>query len=117
MRPESVGARLFQNIIDGGFTGPVFPVNPKYQKLNDSTCYPSIRVIDKPVDLAVIATPAATVSEIIHECGEHGVHAAIIVSAGFEDVPIETVAAADHPVNHLLHVRITQRFRSMGYTI
>lgn len=89
LRPESVGTRLFQNIINGGFTGPVFPVNPKYENLNDSTCYPSIRAIGKPVDLAVIATPAATVSEIIHQCGEHGVHAAIIVSAGFEDAPGE----------------------------
>lgn len=92
LRPEVVGTRLFQNIIDGGFTGPVFPVNPKYEKLNDSTCYPSIRAIGKPVDLAVIATPAATVSEIIHECGEHGVRAAIIVSAGIEDAPGEAGA-------------------------
>ena len=85
IQPESVGTRLFQNIIEGGFTNPVYPVNPKYKKLDDKTCYPSIRAIDKPADLAVIATPAATVFEIIHECGEHGVRAAIILSAGFED--------------------------------
>lgn len=90
MRPESVGARLFQNIIEGGFTGPVFPINPKYEKLDNKTCYPSIRAIGHPVDLAVIATPAASVSEIIHECGEHGVRAAMILSAGFEDMQGET---------------------------
>ncbi len=57
LRLGSVGAQLFQKIIDGGFTGSVFPVNPKYEKLNDSTCYSSIRANGKPVDLAVIATP------------------------------------------------------------
>jgi acetyltransferase len=86
IQPESVGTRLYQNIIEGGFTGPVYPVNPKYENLDNKTCYPSIRAIDKPVDLAVIATPAVTISEIIHECGENGVRAAIILSAGFEDM-------------------------------
>jgi acetyltransferase len=57
--------------------------------LGNKTCYPSIHAIDKSVDLAVIATPAATVSEIIHECGEHGVRAVIILSAGFEDMQVE----------------------------
>lgn len=85
LQPKSVGTRLFQNIIEGGFTGPVYPINPKYKKLDRKTCYSSIRAIGKSVDLAVIATPAATVSEIIHECGEYGVRAAIILSAGFED--------------------------------
>ncbi len=89
---ESVGTRLFQNIIEGGFTGSVYPINPKYKKLDHKTCYPSIRAINKPVDLAVIATPAVTVSEIIHECGEHGVRAAIILSAGFEDTQGEAGA-------------------------
>ncbi|MDP1558382.1 MAG: CoA-binding protein, partial [Nitrosomonas sp.] len=85
MQTDSVGTRLFQNIIKAGFTGSVYPVNPKYKKLGHKACYPSIQAISETVDLAVIATPTATVSEIIHECGEHGVRAAIILSAGFED--------------------------------
>ncbi len=85
IQPGSVGNRLFQNIIKGGFIGSVYPINPKYEKLDHKTCYPSISAIGGPVDLAVIATPAATVCKIIHECGEHGLLAAIILSAGFED--------------------------------
>ncbi|SFL10303.1 acetyltransferase [Nitrosomonas aestuarii] len=84
MKSASVGTRLFQNIIASGFAGPVYPINPKYNNLDQQTCYPSIRAIGKSVDLAVIATPVATIPEIIHECGEQGVRAAIILSAGFE---------------------------------
>jgi len=82
-RPESVGARVFENLVNDGFAGPVYPVNPKHSELRGKPCYPSITAISEPVDLAVIATPAATVPQIIHDCGEHGVRAAIVLSAGF----------------------------------
>lgn len=80
---DSVGGRVFDNLLKGGFSGAVFPVNPKHKRLHGKPCYPSIAAIGKPVDLAVIATPAATVPEIIHACGEYGVRAAVIISAGF----------------------------------
>ena len=82
---DSVGGRVFDNLRKAGFSGPVYAINPKYKRLYHQPCYPSIAAIGKPVDLVVIATPAATVSEIIHACGEHGVRAAIIISAGFND--------------------------------
>lgn len=82
-RAESVGGRVLRNILDGGFAGPVYPVNPKHASIGGQRCYASIDEIAEPVDLAVVATPAATVPEIVHACGEHGVRAAIIHSAGF----------------------------------
>ncbi|MCW9015314.1 MAG: bifunctional acetate--CoA ligase family protein/GNAT family N-acetyltransferase [Gammaproteobacteria bacterium] len=84
-RAESVGARVFDNLLKGGFSHPVYAINPKYKRLRRQTCYPSIAAINKPVDLAIITTPAAGVAEIIHACGEHGVRAAIIISAGFSE--------------------------------
>jgi len=84
-RPDAVGARVFDNLRQAGFAGPVYAINPKYKRVHDQPCYPSITAVGKPVDLAVIATPASTVSEIIHACGEHGVHAAIIISTGFSE--------------------------------
>ena len=84
-RPESVGARVFDNLRSGGFSGPIYAINPKYKRLYHHPCYPSISAIGKHVDLAVIATPAKTVAEIIHACGEHGVRAVIIISAGFSE--------------------------------
>jgi acetyltransferase len=84
-RADAVGGRVFDNLRDAGFSGPIYAINPKYKQLHKQPCYPSIAAIAKPVDLAVIATPAQTVPEIIHACGEHGVRAVIIISTGFND--------------------------------
>lgn len=84
-RTDSVGARVFDNLRKGGFRKPIYAINPKYKRLHRKPCYPTIAAIGKPVDLAVIATPATGVAEIIHACGEHGVRAAIIISAGFSE--------------------------------
>ncbi|KKN08765.1 hypothetical protein LCGC14_1053400 [marine sediment metagenome] len=83
--PDSVGRRVFDNLVDTDFSGPVFAINPKYDQIDDHTCYPSIDVINESVDLAVIATPASTIEDIIHQCGKAGVKAAIIISAGFSE--------------------------------
>ncbi len=83
--PDSVGARIFQNIVGGGFAGPIYPINPKHAQVGDYPCYPNIAATPGPVDLAVIATPAASVPEIIRACGEQGVHAAIVHSTGFAE--------------------------------
>jgi len=84
-RPDAVGGRVFDNLHKAEFSGPIYAINPKYKRLYKQPCYPTVSAIGKPVDLAVIATPAATVADIIHACGEHGVRAAIIISAGFSE--------------------------------
>ena len=83
--PDAVGARVFSNLRDAGFSGSIYAINPKYKQLYQQPCYPSIDAIAKPVDLAVIATPAKTIPEIIHACGQHGVRSVIIISTGFND--------------------------------
>ncbi len=82
---DAVGGRIFDNLHKSGFAGAIHAINPKYQQLRDQPCHAGISEIDSHVDLAIIATPAKTVAEIIHACGEHGVKSAIIVSAGFGD--------------------------------
>jgi len=83
--PGAVGARIFRNIVDGGFAGPIYPINPKHAQVGDYACYPNIAATPAPVDLAVIATPASTVPGIVRACGEQGVRAAIVHSAGFAE--------------------------------
>jgi len=83
---QSVGSMVFANLLEGSFSGPVVPINPKYKKVSGITCYPSARSAlkkNRSIDLAVIATPAETVPEIIRQCGKSGIHHAIILSAGF----------------------------------
>ncbi|MFC6805914.1 acetate--CoA ligase family protein [Methylophaga thalassica] len=82
---DAVGRRVFDNLVDTDFSGPVFAVNPKYDRIDDHICYPNLEAINESIDLAVIATPATTIEAIIHQCGHAGVKAAIIISAGFSE--------------------------------
>lgn len=82
-RAGSVGSIVFRNLREGGFRGALFAVNPKHRKVQDQRAYKDLAAIGKPVDLAVIATPAATVPGIIAQCGQAGVRAAVVLSAGF----------------------------------
>lgn len=84
--PGSVGRTILWNLISNPFGGTIFPVNPKRTSVLGIKAYPSIAEIPEPVDLAIIATKAATVPDIIRQCVDAGVNGAIIVSAGFKEI-------------------------------
>ena len=94
--PDSVGGRVYSNLLAGGFTGPVYAINPKYQQIGDKPCFASLDRVNERIDLAVIATPAATVPGIIRACGEHRVNAAIVLSAGFGELESGAGKALEH---------------------
>ena len=81
----TVGQTLLQNLASGGFAGAVYPVNPKRETVQGLPAYPRISAVPRPIDLAVIATPAATVPGVLAECIEARVPAAVIISAGFRE--------------------------------
>jgi len=85
-RPDSVGQVVFKNLLAAGFKGPVYAINPKHEQVQGQPAYPDLAAIGRPVDLAVVATPARTIPGIVEACGEHGVKAMIILSAGFREV-------------------------------
>lgn len=84
-RPNSVGMKVFANLLKANYAGKLYPVNPKHEKVQGQHAFSTIKEIPHAVDLAVITTPAITVPTIIAECGEKGVPAAIIISAGFSE--------------------------------
>jgi acetyltransferase len=84
-RADSVGHRVFTNLLDAGFNGELIAVNPKYTEVGGKPCYPSIKAVGKPVDLAVVVTPAKSVAALVRECGESGVRGAVVISAGFRE--------------------------------
>ena len=84
-KPDSVGRTLLWNLISSPFGGTVYPVNPKRHSVLGIKAYARAADIPEPVELAVIATPAATVPGIIRECGAAGAKGAIIISAGFRE--------------------------------
>jgi acetyltransferase len=88
-RTTAVGGVVLRNIIDAGFAGEVYPVNPGHDEISGLRCYPDLGSIDGDVELVVIATPAATVPSILESCGEKGVTAAIVLSAGFREAGAE----------------------------
>ena len=78
-RQGAVGNLVFRNMIEGGFGGDVYPINPKHDQVQGHKAYPDLDSIGKAVDLAVITTPAETVPGIIESCGEHGIRAAVVI--------------------------------------
>ncbi|MDY0041575.1 MAG: acetate--CoA ligase family protein, partial [Desulforhabdus sp.] len=79
------GYVVFENMLRSGFQGTLYPINPKYAEVQGKPAYSSISVIHQPVELAVIATPPQTVPGIIESCGNEGVKAAVIITAGFRE--------------------------------
>ena len=68
-----------------GFPAPVYLVNPKYSELHGRRCYASAEAIGSPVDLAIVAVPAAAVPAAIRDCGKAGVAFAVVLTAGFRE--------------------------------
>ncbi len=85
-RKNSVGAQVLRNMREGGFAGEIYPVNPKHETIQGLKAYASIKDIDHPIDLVVIAIPAPAIPGVMHECGERGVGAAVVLSAGFAEI-------------------------------
>ncbi|TQL19736.1 LOW QUALITY PROTEIN: acyl-CoA synthetase (NDP forming) [Streptomyces sp. SLBN-134] len=87
--PGGVGRSILDNIRDAGFTGRLYAVNKAFEEdrkeLDGVAAYRSVRAIDAPVDLAVVAVPADRVPEVVTECGEHGVQGLVVVSAGYAE--------------------------------
>ncbi|MBI5014052.1 MAG: GNAT family N-acetyltransferase [Deltaproteobacteria bacterium] len=88
----SVGQAVLQNLQEGAFEGPLYPVNPKRTELMGLPCYPSLSAVGQPIDLAVVAVPIAAVPEVMEEAGRSGVKAAIVLSAGGREVGEEGAA-------------------------
>jgi acetyltransferase len=81
----SIGQLVFQNIMEGGFSGVVYPVNPKADAVMAVKAYPSILDVPGEVDLAVIIVPTQFVARVADECGRKGVRAIIVITDGFRE--------------------------------
>lgn len=90
--PGKVGHDIFVNILKGGFTGTLYPVNPRSRSIASVRAYADIRDIPDPVDLAIIILPPHQVEKAIANAISHGVRAVVIVSAGFREVGGEGLA-------------------------
>jgi acyl-CoA synthetase (NDP forming) len=102
------GSIILFNILNGGFDGNVYPVNPKQRSIMELTCYPTVGDIPEPVDLAMITTPAKIVPSLIDECGAKGVPYVIVVTSNFSETG---------PEGARLEHEIVKKARSYGMRI
>ncbi|MCP4044378.1 MAG: bifunctional acetate--CoA ligase family protein/GNAT family N-acetyltransferase [Gammaproteobacteria bacterium] len=104
-RENSVGGVVFRNLLSSGFEGQIFAINPKHETVQGQKAYPSLDAVNEPIDLAVVATPAATIPDIVNACGEHGIKMMLILSAGFREIGDE---------GKRLEAKITRRVKRHG---
>lgn len=82
--PMSIGYAVARHVVDGGFTGPVVAINPNAgDEAAGLPCYPTLSEAPAPIDLAIVATPASTVADIVHDAAVAGVPNLVVVSSGF----------------------------------
>ncbi len=79
------GGRFLNNLIETGYTGRIFPINPKYEELMGVRCYPSIMSLPEVPDLAAIIVPFEKIADVLAECGDRGIKTGIIITAGFAE--------------------------------
>src|SRR5262249_36924330 len=90
--PAAIGRRVLDGLLQTGFRGPVYPVNPRAAEIAGLKAYPSVRDVPEPVDLAVIAVPAGAVAGVVDDCAARGVRALVVISAGFAEAGGDGVA-------------------------
>jgi acetyltransferase len=81
--PGSAGRALMTNLIRSPSGATLFPINPKRRSVLGVRAYPGLRDTPRPVELAIVATPAATVPDVLAECAAAGVKGAVVISSGF----------------------------------
>ncbi|MGH7681190.1 MAG: acetate--CoA ligase family protein [Candidatus Eiseniibacteriota bacterium] len=85
-RRDAIGGAILHNLLETGFQGPVYPVNPSADHIQSVAAYPDVASIPGPVDLAIVVVPAAHVLEVVEACGTKGVKAVVVISAGFKEI-------------------------------
>lgn len=84
--PGTIGHQIVDNLVRHGFTGVIYPVNPRARAIHSFPAYPSVSHIPGPVDLGVVVVPKELVLPVVAECGEKGVRGVVVISAGFKEV-------------------------------
>ena len=93
--PQKLGYVLLDNLQRARYQGRLYPVNPRAERILGLTCYPAVAALDETPDLAILTVPAREVAQVVKECGERGVRAAVIITAGFRETGPEGAQAEE----------------------
>ena len=105
--PEKLGYAVLENLVAGGYVqrGKVYPINPSAKSILDLPVYPSVLDVPGNIDLAVIVIPYRYVPDALEECGQKGIPAAVVISAGFRE------AGAEGLERELDLIKIAQQYK------
>ncbi len=84
-REMKTGKLFLMALLDQGFDGRIFPVNPRAKEIDGLKAYPSVAAIEEPVDLAIILVPSHSALEVVRQCAAKGVKGAVLFTAGFRE--------------------------------
>jgi len=84
--PDKIGFRIVENLVQGGYGGTIYPINPHGGEILGIPVVTSLEAVSEPVDLAVMAIPARFVHDAVVACGEHGVKHLVLITSGFSEV-------------------------------
>jgi len=87
--PGKVGYDILKNLMQYGYKGNIYPINPRGTDIMGLACYPSILDVPKSIDLAIIVIPSKFVLDIIEQCGTKKIDSAVIITAGFKESGVE----------------------------
>ncbi len=85
-RPDKLSHGILKNMLQYGYAGGIYPVNPKNSEILGKPCYADILSVPDPVDLAVIILPASAIPAVLDDCGKKGIKAVTVISGGFKEV-------------------------------
>jgi acyl-CoA synthetase (NDP forming) len=97
-RELTIGYRIIQNLLDYGYTGPIYPVNPKGGEIRGLKAYPSIVDVPGPVDVAHVVIKNTLVPDCVRDCARKGVQAVIVNTAGFREIGADGAALEEQLV-------------------
>ncbi|GAA5236303.1 acetate--CoA ligase family protein [Verticiella sediminum] len=103
--PDKIGAVPLRHLIEHGYDGAIFPINPAHAEVQGLPAYPSLQAVGRPIDLAIFAVPAARVDDAMSDAVAAGVKSVVMFSAGFAEIDDEGARAQR---------RIAERARAAG---
>jgi acetyltransferase len=93
---NALGRQILENLLNYGYRGRIYPVNPRCNELLGLRCFPTVSDIPEVVDLAVVVVPRERTLDVVEECGRKGVPGIVVITAGFREIGGEGAAMEDH---------------------
>jgi len=85
-KPGKIGYEILRNLIEYGYKGKIYPVNPQAKEILGLKCYKSVKDVPDEIDMAVISIPAQIILDVVKDCGEKGIKALVVITSGFSEV-------------------------------